>query len=336
MTVIIWTVTNPPTPEPRAGARLIAAMPTLLAVVLLVFAVRWFASRWEVALGQGPRPDIAWGWLVIAFLLLLAHATCALLIWRQLLHRVGHGMPWRTAADSFVPTLLARYVPGKIWANAARLALARRAGVTLGASTGAILWETLVALTSAGVVAVAGLIGTAAAGPRRAALSLLVGTLAIWVVAALLARSSRGAALMRRLGGTVPVERPTTMIGPLVTSLVGWSFFAAAHFAVARGVATVAPGSLPLIAGAVALAWAGGYLAFVVPVGLGVRDGLLLVLLAAILTPSQAILFVAMSRLIQLAVDGSITVLWLLTRGGRSAAPPSAAPATPHPRAAAG
>jgi uncharacterized membrane protein YbhN (UPF0104 family) len=322
---IIRTVTGPSTTEPTtgasprrsAGARLLGALPTVLAVVLLVAAGRWFAARWAAVVGEGPAPTIAWGWIALAFALLLTQSVLLVTVWQRLLGAVGASLPWRTAADSIVPSLLARYVPGKVWANAARLALARRAGVALGVTTGALVWEALLGLSTTSVLAVAGLYGRTDQATFRSALLLLVLTIAGWGVAAVIARTPNGAALLRRFGGTAPVSRPAAIAPAFALSLVGLLFFAGAHLAVAIA---VAPASLigitdfPLVAGAVALAWAAGFLAFVMPVGLGVRDGLLLLLLAPLLDSPQALLLVALSRLVQLAVDGTITALWLLDR----------------------
>jgi len=297
-----------PAPSNR---RLLAALPTLLAVALLAHAARWFAVRWRTVMGDGPAPPIAWGWLAVAVGLLLLHATSAMVIWRQVLAAIGHRLSWREAIDSFAPSLLARYVPGKVWANAVRVGLARRAGVRVGAGAGAVLWETLVALGSGGVVAFVGL-RLAGAAHARPALGLIVGIIVAWIAAGLLARQARGAALLERFGGVRPVREPMSLSPAIGTSLLGWTLFALAHLAVVRAVAPVGLDALPLVAGAVALAWAGGYLAVVMPLGLGVRDGLLLVLLAPILTAPQALLFVALSRLVQLAVDAAITGGWVI------------------------
>lgn len=308
--------------------RVLAALPTLLAVVLLVLAARWFAARWDAVAMQAARPDIAWGWIAVAFALLLAHAATAFTIWRQVLIAVGSPLPWREAADSWAPTLLARYVPGKVWAHAVRLALARRAGVSLTSSTGAILWEILLALGGAGLLALLGFIGRGDGPAFKAAIALLGGAALLWGIAVLVARHPRGSAMLTRIGGTAPARRPKALLPAFITGLVGWTCFGLAHVAVVAAVASVAPADVSVIVRAVALAWAGGFLAFVVPMGLGVREGLLLLLLAPVLDQPHALLFVALSRLVQLSVDALVTVAWLLTRRrtitSAVAAPPSA------------
>ena len=77
-----------------------------------------------------------------------------------------------------------------------------------------------------------------------------------------------------------------------------------------------------------------GYLAIVVPLGIGVRDGLLLVLLASLFDPAAALVFVALARVVQLGVDLALTSAWLLAR--RARAIPAAARDTRDPRATVG
>lgn len=310
---------------PSARHRVLAALPTLLAVVLLALAARWFAARWDAVASQAARPDIAWAWIAVAFALLVVHAATALTIWRQVLAAVGASLPWREAADSWAPTLLARYVPGKVWAHAVRLTLARRAGVSLTSSTGAILWEILLALAGAGLLALLGFIGRGDGPAMKAAVALLAGAFALWAVAVLVARHPRGGEILRRVGGTAPAQRPRALLPAFLTGLVGWACFGLAHVAVMAAITSIAPADIPLIVRAVALAWAGGFLAFVVPMGLGVRDGLLLLLLAPVVDQPHALLFVALSRLVQIAVDTLLTVAWLATRR-RGVTPTAVAP----------
>ncbi|MBX7117795.1 MAG: flippase-like domain-containing protein [Gemmatimonadaceae bacterium] len=304
----------PSAPIPAAAPRrgLLAALPTLLALALLGFAARWFAARWQAVMGDGPPPPIAWGWLAVGFVLLALNAVLALAIWRQVLAAVGAPVRWRQALDTQAPSLLARYLPGKVWANAVRVALARRAGVAVGSGAGAVVWETLVMLGAAGLVALAGLGWHGEANATRAAAGLVAGIAAAWMLTALVSRHPRGAALLARVGGTGPVRSPAALAPSVLLGIAGLLTFGAAHLAIARAVAPVGLADYPLVAGAVALAWAGGFLAIVMPLGLGVRDGILLVLLAPVLSPAQGLLFVALSRLVQLGLDAVVTGGWMV------------------------
>ncbi len=310
------------------ASRVLGALPTLVAVPLLVLAIRWFLARWAEVGAGGTRPEVAWGWIAVASVLLLLHAGTALVIWRQVLAAVGSTLPWRDAVDSWAPALLARYVPGKVWSNAVRLALARRAGVALVATTGAIIWEILLAITGAALIALLMLVGRDGA-TRQAALGLIGATAAVWGIVVLVGRRPSASDLLRRLGGAAPARDPRVLLPALWTGMVGWLHFGLAHVAVVAALAPVALVDIPLIVRAVALAWAAGFVAFIVPMGLGVRDGILLALLAPLLDPPRALLFVALARLVQLSVDAAVTLIWLIARASRPSAPADAVPSAP-------
>ncbi len=121
------------------------------------------------------------------------------------------------------------------------------------------------------------------------------------------------------------MRNPIALLPSIGMSFVGWMLFGGAQ--IALSVAPLGFDAFILIAGAVALAWAGGYLAIVMPLGLGVRDG---ILLAPVLSPQQALLFVALSQLVQLVVDATVTGGgWLVGQVGRR-------PRGDHPDALAG
>jgi hypothetical protein len=76
--------------------------------------------------------------------------------------------------------------------------------------------------------------------------------------------------------------------------------------------AGVAAGTLPFVTGVVALAWVGGYLTVIMPAGLGVRDGLLALLLAPLLGSGPVLLFVASARVLALVLELLIFAGWVL------------------------
>lgn len=291
-------------PPPRGHRRwsaIVRAAPTLLALALLAWAGRWFAMRWHEVAGQASGLEVDALWLAVAAVLLMLHAGSALAMWRFALQLSDVRMPWRDAVDVFAPSLLARYVPGRVWANAARLALSRRVGVGVRQAGGAMLWEAILALGTACAVATLTLHGSVEPS--------LWWTATVATVACVVAL-----AVGLRWRGSPRGVRTATAV-----ALLGWMLFAGAHLALARSVAPVGLDDFPLVAGAMALAWSAGYLAIVVPLGIGVRDGILLVLLAGLLEPAAALLFVALARLVQLGVDLTLTAAWLAFR--RRAAP---------------
>lgn len=291
-----------------------AVVSTALALLLLALAAFWFRQRWREVIGLGPLPPIGWPWVVLGALLLVVHVSTSIRLWMQVVRATGASFTVAEAVDTFMPSLLARYVPGKVWANGARMVLARRAGVTLGSATGAMLWEMAIVLFTGGVFALALLAGSADRRDLLLALILCVvaaGVLATLSVLAAAARRAHGTTLARWLRGAEVVRSPLQLAPAFGTAFVGWILYGVAHVAIILALGDVPAAAWPLVGGAVTIAWAGGFIAIVAPAGLGVRDGLLLVMIGAVLDPVRALLFVAISRLAQFAVDLLLTAGWL-------------------------
>lgn len=288
----------------RFRSTLASVAATILAVALMLLATGWFAQRWEAVAATEQMATVRWGWVALAVGLLCIHACSALVIWRRVLASTRAVLPWRLAIDVFTPTLLARYVPGRIWANAARLALAKRAGVAYRQTTGALMWEAGIALGSASVVSAITLHDVLDSNR--------------WRVVAGIAAATLLTGLLLRASGRLPAGLP----GTVATAIVGWLLFGAAHFAIAQGIADVALSRFPLISGAMALGWSIGFLAIIVPLGFGVRDAVLLLVLSTMFDAGAGLLFVALARLAQLAADILLTLVWILFRR-RAAHPPS-------------
>jgi len=96
--------------------------------------------------------------------------------------------------------------------------------------------------------------------------------------------------------------------GPLVVMFVNWALNGASLWLIARAVTDVSIGWLPLCIAAGALAQTLGFLAFFAPVGLGVREIILLTILEPAVGASAALIAVAM-RLLQILVDVVVAVV---------------------------
>lgn len=283
-------------PRQPMSTRLHAAIlwgSTLLAVATMFVAARWFVVQWRDVGVAGAGLALRPGWILAAALLLTMNAVAALALWRKVLAAAGVVLGWRAATDTFAPSLLTRYIPGRIWANAARMAVARRMGVGIVRSGSAVVWETLLAMTAALLVAWIGLGQRLPPAFKGVVPGLLACAALAWILAAVNDRLPRGIA------------------AAWMVSLAGWAAYSAAHVALALAITDVSIDQIGLLTGSLALAWAVGYLAIFVPLGFGIRDILLVQLLAPLFAPLEALAFVTIARLVQLGVDALLTVGWL-------------------------
>ena len=125
---------------------------------------------------------------------------------------------------------------------------------------------------------------------------------------------------LRLLGREPLAARPRLRdyVGPMALLLVQWLLFGLSLWMVARSVADVPLTQAPFFISVAAAATTLGFLAIFTPAGIGVREGILLVLLEPALGPKTAIVIVA-ARFFQAAVEAGLAGIgFVILRAGGS------------------
>lgn len=266
---------------------------TALAIALGFFVWRSLSGRWNefqaLDLSIRPRP----GPLLLAAAAVLG--TYALLIgaWRRLILGWGGVLTYRTAARIWCVSNLGRYVPGKVWSVAGLAVLAQRAGVPGWSAVGAaVAMQGLAVGTGAVIVALA-------APGLTSAVELTVAVVLSAAMVAVLVWAPKGRTLLSRL---VPAVRlPALPLGIALeatgVTLASWLAYGTAFWLLA---ASLLPVPLPaaLAVGAFAAAYLLGLLALFAPGGVGVREAVLLALLAPAVGGGPAVILTVASRLL--------------------------------------
>ena len=89
--------------------------------------------------------------------------------------------------------------------------------------------------------------------------------------------------------------------------LLLWGLLGAAFFLFIKSFYPVTASQLFTVTGIYATAWSIGFLSVITPSGLGVREGILSVLLTSILPPATAMLVALLSRLWTLSAELAVT-----------------------------
>lgn len=284
-----------------AIARIVIGALALVAIVLALQGNWPEVSKELGRLGCGP--------VLGAFVLALVAPLLTLLGWRVLLEDLGARLTLAQSASVFFVGQLGKYIPGSVWSVAiqadmgGRLGLARR---TLGVA--GLLNIGLAALTGTlvGIPAVPLLLQRApdgAVSPWWLALAAGLALVLLWP-RLLNALITRGLRLLRRQ----PLDR--RLSARALAATVAW--FVAAWVAMGGAVwvlaSALAPGAstrtLVLVSvSGFCLAAAIGMFSVLVPAGVGVRDGLLVVMLMTVLPVGAATAVVVVHRFLSIVVD---------------------------------
>jgi len=272
------------------------------------------ASDWRPAAG----PLI--GSAAVLLVVYLSHA----LLWRSVMADLAVGRPSvRTAIRVYFLASLGRYVPGKFWQVAGTAMLSHRAGLPpVGATAAAVLGQVAFLVTGAVFLAIVLPTGRAAAA-AAAGVGVALGSL-------LLARSRAGervaSALRNRLPRLAPVVDLAARIRPAAAARWGlaygltWVVLGCAFILFVRSFEPNAAAHIRYVAGTIAASYLGGYIALFAPAGIGVREGVMGVLLAEVMPAPGAVVVALASRVWFTAVE-LLPLLALPLLRDRAAAP---------------
>jgi len=253
--------------------------------------------------------------LILCIAALIGIFVAQLVVYRQLIKAYARAVPWSSMVPIAWVSALGKYVPGNFAAVAGKMYLLRQCGIP-----GPVSFS--LAVMQDGMAAVAGLIVAAPmllCPPLRSAfphawiwslLLVLLGVLLLHprvfaLLVNLILRKLKLATLRSRL-------TPGEYVAPLVATFLQWLFAGISLWCMTRSLSDIPLSNLPFCLGAAALAMTIGYLVLFAPGGLGVREGVLLLLFVPLIGKEHAGILVLAHRVAQTLVELLLAGIGLL------------------------
>lgn len=232
--------------------------------------------------------------------------------WIILSHSAGSTVSSGELRAAWFMSQLGRYIPGKIWLFAGRAAFLKSRGMTGYRAASVPFLELLYTSAGAGLaasipVAVAGNSIFSNSGLKYAVLAAGISLLIVpflTPVHKLLYRLKYG-----RVPGELPVPGLTGSLKLLLLYLLLWWMRGLALFLWLRGFGT-SDSSFLLCCAAAPLSWLAGYLVFLVPGGIGVREAAAVALLAPSGETGPVLAVIAGQRLILSVIEVFFTLVF--------------------------
>ncbi len=293
----------------------------LVGLMIIGLAARSLLRNWTELRSQPLAWQIEPGWLVLSALVVWAMYALLILAWRVMLAGWGQRLDGWSAARIWTVSSLGKYLPGKVWAIAGMALMAQRAGIAAWAATAsAVVLQVLAIGTGAVVAGLTGRHAIAAADPKLGAGLLLliagaVAGVALLLWPAFLRRLLRLAAPDAEARGTPPAAG---IVFGIASNLVAWVGYGLALWLLARGLLPSA-GLDPALAVAVFTAsYLAGFLALFAPGGIGVREGLFILMLQGPLGIAAATALALASRVLLTITELGAAVPFLVFSQGRA------------------
>jgi hypothetical protein len=315
-----------------SGRSAVVRLQPLLIAVGLGLMILLLVRQWDSLVAYEWRIDIVW--LAASGLLVLGGWSIEIRLWQRLLALLGGRLDFLAAIRIWFASSIVRYIPGNVWQPLNMTVLCAQRNiqpeVTL-AST--LLFHAVhmlaVAIVTAGYVGIRGLLGMPAmvlgslSGWGAACLASPVILFVIWPRPLL----ALGNGVLVRWGRRpLPSDVSSTELARLLgVCLASWGFvcagFAALIRALGLGLEDSFAGTFVHLGAAYPVAYALGFLSFLTPGGLAVREGVLILLLEPILGGGRGLVVALAMRLwevsLEIVVGGSIVGFGQLLRPTR-------------------
>ncbi|HEY7503661.1 MAG TPA: lysylphosphatidylglycerol synthase domain-containing protein [Gemmatimonadales bacterium] len=300
--------------------RRIRALQWLLGIAIVGFAVRSLVRNWDQLRAQPLEWSIEPGWLILSAVVVWLMYGLLIAAWRAMLAGWGRGLDFWSAARIWTLSSLGKYLPGKVWAVAGMAVMAQRAGVGAGPATGsAIILQVLAIGTGAPVAALTGWSSLRAAYPgAEGGLAVLLAISLVAVVVLLRPESVRSIVRIALPQATVSL---TPRIGAvafgIAANTIAWAGYGVALWLLARGLLPGAGLGLLRSIAVFTASYLAGFLALFAPGGIGVREGVFILMLQGPIGIGAATALAVASRLLLTVTELGAAVPFLLFPRGK-------------------
>jgi uncharacterized membrane protein YbhN (UPF0104 family) len=313
----------------------LAVVKAIVAFVVLLAVGRHVFRTWNDLSRQGVSLHFEPIWLVASGLLYLAGLAAYGRFFERILRASATPVRLGPALRAYLISHLGKYVPGKAMVVVMRAGLVVEHGARASTAAFATFYETLVMMAAGGLIAAAGF--ATATGTGRVhwkvpgwgqvdvpfyqvvallALGLGLGFLVL-ILPPVFGRLARLVSLpIPGLGpDALPLLTGNLLFRGLLWSATGWIMLGFSQLAVVRAfdsegaLSLFQLGLVPVVIAGVALATVAGFVVAVLPGGLGVREGVLMSVLAPATGTDTSVIAALALRLVWVAAELAVTAL---------------------------
>lgn len=282
----------------------------LVAGILLYFLTKPFVQT-QISL-KNASLQIQWHWLMPSFGVLLFSRSAYLDPFAMLLGSITRKhVRFRSAFTLFHLANITRYLPGRIWGVVRLLSLSSRFGLSKTAVGSSLTGHVGIETVLGGLIALSLLFSKQMRQTATEVLeqisghTVLLTVVVVIILAGVLSCVPKLAAHARQFLNTlVPLLGNARLcVNVLISHSLLWCCQGLAFFLFVRSFSPVPWTEIGLLTACFAFAWIVGFLSFLTPGGLGIREGLLGLFLANYMPTSQAVLVALLCRLWMLLAE---------------------------------
>lgn len=277
--------------------RIVETGKSLLQIIIFAAAIffigRLIQQNWAELAAYNIVVD--WPILFLSSVLLLVHLLLFSYHWRQVFLLTDTRISTTALLKPMYAYQLSSYIPGIVWQFYSLTHYGGKEGLSKKKITGSILLHILLHLTGAILVGFIGVLTIYVLPIPLIAASILfvLGSLLLLHPRIFLPLGNRALTLIGKEQVTIDFTY-REILNILPISFLVWITGGAGFYALTASL--TAPASAPYLIGAYAASWALGFLILIVPGGLGIREGALILLLQQVFPETTALIIALLAR----------------------------------------
>lgn len=303
---------------PQMKIRALISTAVKILLTLVVFYYVWITVHANWAQVRGYSWDFNPALMGVSALMFWAAYAYLAWVWGKVLEYTGHGVSYRDAWDTYYIGNLGRYIPGKVWTIAGTAWIADRRGLPAAKTGTASVFAQAYSIISSFVFLAFFLI---IKGAHVDGLDFrwLIPLIIVFTVVFIIPHNMEW--LINRMLSAL--GRDSISLGLTVGKasrivcwyFISWLLFGVAYWLFMAAVTNDSSLSLVILTAVFSAAYVGGFLAIFVPGGLGVREGLMSVMLAGTVPQAVGILTAFLVRLLVTAIELVCVLIIPLRKG---------------------
>lgn len=278
----------------------------LFFILCVFFFSRWLLQNWIII--KPAFSEIDWRLGVVSFFLLSAAFILLPSGMFVFMRSMQIDFNYLQSSQAYYGSQMAKYLPGGIWAYPSRLIIMKEKGFSLSDSTLATSFETLALVVSSLIISI---ITLGAAFYRFMSFEVQVTIILICssLVIALLTLPELASKVIKnkdKIPGilksikSIPImKRARILLVSVFAYSMMWGIAGISFYVLGKALTeTFSINCIPYVIGVFTLAWLGGFISFLIPGGIGVRESIIIGMLIIIVPKPYPFMIAVLARIL--------------------------------------
>ena len=245
----------------------------------------------------------------LSLLFFLGYLYCRALSWKSLIHFLGAPLNKTNSLSIWFFSEATRYIPGNVWSFVSRSYLAQQKKVSRSISILISPFEAIIIITTTAVLSSYSIIKNLKLFYTNSVFDIIL-IASLLTILLILILHKPVYKVLRRLTGKILF--PKQIITALIFQFLSWSFYSIGYLVLITEITKI--NDPVLLLSSALLAWLIGYLSIIIPMGLGIREGVFVLLAGPQIGVPQAVLVAVLARIILICSELLNLFFWVSVR----------------------